>query len=70
VTTKLHIKLYDHDNLTVILHKAIIGYLLNELGNEMDIHLKAYKVKSILSVHAQMVFTFLGCLAKVKILYI
>ncbi len=45
VTTKLHIWLYGHENLTVILHKVIIGYPLNELSYEMYIYLHQYMRK-------------------------
>ncbi len=39
---------------------------VKELGHQMNIFLKAYEIKSIIHVHAQMVFTFLACLVQEK----
>jgi hypothetical protein len=37
---------------------------VKELGHQMNIFLKAYEIKSIIHVHAQMVLTFLACLVQ------
>jgi hypothetical protein len=52
--------------LLSLLHR---GFLLKGLCQEMNIFLKVIKVKSVLSVHAPIVFKFLACLVQEKIMY-
>jgi hypothetical protein len=52
--------------LLSLLHR---GFLLKELCDEMNNFLKVIKVKSVLSVHAPIVFKFLAFLVQEKNMY-
>jgi hypothetical protein len=45
-----------------VIQLIMMSYLLKVRGHEMNIFFKAAKIRSVLSLHAKMVFKFIGCL--------